>query len=183
MKAELLDHSYDRQTEPYRDLQFSPPNHLVSNGVCIANLEDRSAQIAQPLEDDSSIDLQIVPAHSAIRILKRHKSRSVQQPTMMSFSIVLYGLRSISEDVGRFCQACDVYLQDPRGCDRNVPYCNPHYLRTEQNDCLTTFEIQNSNTGAVVTQLQHTDGLDALIAPMQMGEISTPLNLKTSLFP
>ena len=70
-----------------------------------------------------------------------------------------------------FCQASEVYLQDPHGCDRNVLYCNPHCLSSSETERRTTFELQESNVNVVITQLHHSDTLDALVTSRRLGEL------------
>ncbi len=59
-----------------------------------------------------------------------------------SLWIIIYGLAYLYEDLGDFFQDYDIYLQDPRGCDRDVRYCNPHRLSSiDLASCPMTSEL------------------------------------------
>jgi SWI/SNF-related matrix-associated actin-dependent regulator of chromatin subfamily A3 len=175
---QFLTHSTERPV-----LQYSPPDRLMSGACIIGKIEDRSAQILQTLHEDSSLDMQIVLAQR--RVVKPPKRRFGQALNAMLFSVILYGPENIAEDVGQFCQDCDIYLQDPHDheCDRNVVYDNPHCLSSSDGQRRMTFELYRHSGDAVITEVHRTDTLEALIAPRWLGEISTPSALQTDLFP
>lgn len=113
----------------------------------------------------------------------RVKSPSRQRRTPTPLSAILYGPKWLSEDIGTFCQESEIYLQDPRGCDRNVLYCNPHRLSSDHGVCCTTFELQRASADVVVTQLHIADALDVFSAPRVLCELETPYQLRTRLLP
>lgn len=51
-------------------------------------------------------------------------------------SVVLYGLKELSVDLGKALQDLSLYLQDPRNTERDLPYWNPH--RFSNPDSLRT---------------------------------------------
>jgi len=54
---------------------------------------------------------------------------SVQCPSRpCRLNIIIYGPSDLSDEIGGAFQECDIYLQDPIGCSRDVRYCNPHRL-------------------------------------------------------
>jgi SWI/SNF-related matrix-associated actin-dependent regulator of chromatin subfamily A3 len=107
--------------------------------------------------------------------------RACQKGSLTPISAILYGPEWLSEDIGAFCQDSEIYLQDPLGCDRDVLYCNPHRLSSDQGVCCTTFELQRASTDVIVTNLHIADVLDVLSAPRTLGEVETPRWLKTKL--
>jgi SWI/SNF-related matrix-associated actin-dependent regulator of chromatin subfamily A3 len=140
----------------------------------VGRFDDRSAEILRVICEDPLVNLQL--------ILPRAKY-SRQRGSLVALSAILYGPRWLSEDIGAFCQDSEMYLQDPLGCDRDVPYCNPHRLSSDQAACCTTFELQRASTEVVVTKLSIEDALDVLSAPRVLGELETPRWLKTPLLP
>jgi SWI/SNF-related matrix-associated actin-dependent regulator of chromatin subfamily A3 len=171
-------HSIDHQT-----LLYFPPDHLTSSGYVVGKIQERSAQILQTLHEDVSIDVQIVLSQRQKSITKLQKRQFDQVLGLVSFSVVLYGPETIAEDVGQFCQDCDVYLQDPHDCNRNVVYSNPHSLSPLDGQRLMTSELHRHRGGAVITEVHRTDTLHALLAPRSLDEINTPSGLRTDLFP
>jgi hypothetical protein len=107
--------------------------------------------------------------------------RPRQKGILTLISAILYGPKSLYEDIGSFCEESEIYLQDPLDCDRDVPYCNPHRLSSDQDACYTTFELQRASPDVVVTQLHIADALDVFSTPKVLGELETPRHLKTEL--
>jgi SWI/SNF-related matrix-associated actin-dependent regulator of chromatin subfamily A3 len=175
---QFLLHSIEQQT-----LLYLPPDRLTSSGCTIGKIEERSAQILQTLHEDSSIDLQIVLPQRQKSITKPQKRPLDHSLDLLSFSVILYGPENIAEDVGQFCQDCDIYLQDPHNCDRNVVYSNPHSLSPLDSQHLMTLELQRQIGDVVITEVHRADTLGALLAPRWLREISTPPGLRTDLFP
>lgn len=64
------------------------------------------------------------------------RPRALGRTRRSSLNIILYGPADLSGPIFDFVQECNdhlddetkIYLQDPVGCDRNVPYCNPQRL-------------------------------------------------------
>lgn len=149
---------------------FSPPNQLICKEACIGRFDDRSAEILRAVCEDPLVDLQLM-----------HGKRPRQKGSPTPISAILYGPKWLSEDIGAFCQDSEIYLQDPLGCDRDVLYCNPHRLSSDEHACYTTFELQRASTNAIVTKLHVSDALDILSTPRVLGEVATPRWLKTEL--
>lgn len=147
---------------------------MIFDGAWVGRFDDRSAAILRGICEDSPIDLQL--------ILMRAKHPR-QRGSLASISAILYGPKWLSEDVSAFCQDSEIYLQDPLGCDRDVLYCNPHRLSSNEVACCTTFELQIASSDGVVTRLHIADALDFLNAPRALGELETPRWLKTKLLP
>ncbi|KAL1798026.1 hypothetical protein ACET3X_004632 [Alternaria dauci] len=153
-------------------LAFLPPDQVTYDGSWVGRFDDRSAEILRAICEDPLVDLQLV-----LMPAKHPRLKGSLTPV----SAILYGPRWLSEDIGTFCQDCEIYLQDPLGCDRDVPYCNPHRLSSDQGADCTTFELRKASADVVVTQLHIADALDILSAPRVLSELDTPRWLKTEL--
>jgi SWI/SNF-related matrix-associated actin-dependent regulator of chromatin subfamily A3 len=151
---------------------FLPPNQLIYKETCIGRFDDRSAEILCVICEDPLVELQLM----LTRVTRLH-----QRGSLPSLSAILYGPKWLSEDIGAFCQDSEIYLQDPLGCDRDVLYCNPHRISSDQDVCCTTFELERASTDVVVTNLHIADALDVLSSPRTLGEVQTPRWLKTKL--
>ncbi|KAK3376276.1 SNF2 family N-terminal domain-containing protein, partial [Lasiosphaeria ovina] len=86
--------------------------------------------VFEELLGQASLRLQAFCAASDVHSQPTGQSRLRFGPVAVpcSLSIIVYGPWDLCEDVGEFFQDLDMYLQDPRGCDMDVKYCNPHRL-------------------------------------------------------
>jgi hypothetical protein len=141
-------------------------------------LEQRSADILQALLDDGAIHLQILLAP---RLGSDSTGRSDVKGNTLSSAVWVnvYGPADLSNDIGDFFQSCDLYLQDPVECDRNVPYINPHCMATEEEPPMT-FDLQLSS-GQTSSKIMEPDFLDTLVTPLRLPELDTPQGLRTEL--
>ena len=153
-------------------LGFLPPNQLIYKEVCVGRFDGRSAEILCVICEDPLVELQL----TLTRVKRPH-----QRGSLPSISAILYGPKWLSEHIGTFCQDSEIYLQDPLGCDRDVLYCNPHRISSDQGVCCTTFELERASIDVVVTNLHIADALDVLSASRTLGEMETPRWLKTKL--
>ncbi|OCL01572.1 hypothetical protein AOQ84DRAFT_401724 [Glonium stellatum] len=91
------------------------------------------------------------------------RTRDQLSQTTCSLSIIIYGSEDLFEDVGRFFQDWGLFLRDPRNCDRNVRYRNPHRLSARYSEeCPMTLDTNDS---------LHTDQVDDLRSPEGLLEI------------
>lgn len=74
--------------------------------------------------------------------------------------IILYGPKSSVDSVGLFTEQCLYNLQDPYGCDRNVPYINPHRLSSLFDDPPMTYAMQQP--GNIMVETFKKAAVDAL---------------------
>lgn len=72
----------------------------------------------------------------------------------MSYSRKLFG------DVGNFLQEYKMFLQDPRGCDRNVRYRNPHRISGLDEEAPMTFKLTFESAAPLA--LEAPDPVDVL---------------------
>ncbi|CAI6332927.1 unnamed protein product [Periconia digitata] len=100
-----------------------------------------------------------------------------------SLSVVIYGPMRLYEDVGRFCQACDYFLQDPINASRNVLYRNSHRISGMDQIAPKTFELRPSSVVKnIETQPEmetFDDFLSQLNAKSNVPEADDPPCLKT----
>lgn len=157
---------------PGGELLF-PPNSsaidLVGNGK----------EILRVLWQDGTLQLQVM-LHPSSKTTTTQK-RNTNDTHTLPVSIIVYGPIEAFEHVGRFFDECELFLQDPFGCDRNVPYHNPHRL-TSNDAPRMTFELGSCPMQRKrVTELHYSDFLDDLISPESLPELPTPPSLHTSL--
>ncbi|KIY01312.1 uncharacterized protein Z520_02864 [Fonsecaea multimorphosa CBS 102226] len=56
-------------------------------------------------------------------------------------SLIIYGPNNMATHVGDWLDSLKMYLQVPRGCDRDVPYINPHCLVSNQQPMIYTHQF------------------------------------------
>ncbi|KAF2108445.1 P-loop containing nucleoside triphosphate hydrolase protein [Lophiotrema nucula] len=82
-------------------------------------------------------------------------------------SVVVYGPMRLYEDVGRFCQSCDLSLQDPLNATLDVSYRNPHRIPATSETPVNLYTLEGFMNG--------------LNASADMLEEDTPTLLETPL--
>ncbi len=101
-------------------------------------------------------------------------------------SIIVYGPGSLIDNVGGFFQDVEMYLQDPKGCDTNLKYCNPHRLSSLHiDDCPMTFDLDRPGANIDQTLFQNmsaeSDVLDVLDTQEHLPEAPQPELILPSL--
>lgn len=69
------------------------------------------------------------------------RSRQSRLTPSLRLHIILYGPPTFAEHVSFFASRCNLFLQHPWHCDRNVPYQNPQCLSPKNTDTLFTFDL------------------------------------------
>ena len=86
------------------------------------------------------------------------------------------------ESVGDFIAKCDLYLQDPLHCDRNVPYHNPHLLSTSTGEPVFTSSFLPSDVTVCIEGLNSKPDLFSLLkSDVSLPESPAPQCLLTAL--
>jgi hypothetical protein len=122
------------------DLQFSPPNSLnLLEGGEFGCLEERIAVILATLAAQTGIRFQTYAYVIKRRARTKHMKgkKTGQYDLQYQMDAIIYGPEELCEDVGEYLARCDMFLQDPHQCDRDVPYRNPHVLRLSQEATMT----------------------------------------------
>jgi hypothetical protein len=136
-------------------------------------------------ESESGIELQVTCHRDQAAVLARSRApKFVDHGISCTISIIIYGPLEMCNEVGEYFQLNQIYLQDPRDCDRNVRYCNPHRLSSaDLHSCLWTSEL-HTETGQLieVTAIAPQPTLlDAIDSHEDLPETVQPGILKTEL--
>ncbi|EXJ71754.1 uncharacterized protein A1O5_05564 [Cladophialophora psammophila CBS 110553] len=127
------------------DLHFEPPNSLLLTpaGREFGCLEERTAKILATLAGESRVAFQIYGYVTKRRAnTKDAKGKSGQNDLQYLLNAIIYGPRELGQGIGDFLVKCKMFLQDPLGCDRDVPYLNPHLLsRTEEVVMISSLKV------------------------------------------
>lgn len=115
-------------------------------------------------------------------IASKHRIASPQIPQQQRLGIILYGPADMAEAVGNWLDKCQIYLQMPENCDRNVPYSNPHCLSFSDKDKAMTFELVSRELCVDSAQLHDsTDILTELENQEPLAEAAQPFLITTTL--
>ena len=101
-----------------------------------------------------------------------------------SLNIIIYGPADLEDGIGQFLAQHQMYLQDPIGCERRVPYKNPHILPLEDEDVVMTDSVDNplGNLGVELLEIGP-DLLAELVKDEEvLSETEPPSVVTTPLF-
>jgi SWI/SNF-related matrix-associated actin-dependent regulator of chromatin subfamily A3 len=169
---------------------FQNPNTLVSaaesDSACFEISCIEASAILAELDSAAEITTQLyclleLDPQFFAKSKGRQKVRTSQT---WSLNAILYGPVALEETVGDFLSKRRVYLQDPIGCDRNVPYQNPHILPPETEDVIMTGSLEKMPGSVEIEQLEV--GPDLLAQLMEnedpLDETDAPAGVTTPLF-
>lgn len=89
----------------------------------------------------------------------------------------------MSDTIGDFISQCDMYLQDPLHCERNVPYQNPHILFPLKEELVLTASLVATPISVSIEPIVvRPDLFDLLKSERLYPEAEQPEDLKTSLY-
>ena len=102
----------------------------------VAYLDTKTASILSTLQRDQEIRLQafVIPPNRD-QAMPRKSQRPSTNTTRIAthcLCVNIYGSSSLGEALGAFASRCKLFLQDPRNCDRNVEYLNPHRMPLQE---------------------------------------------------
>jgi SWI/SNF-related matrix-associated actin-dependent regulator of chromatin subfamily A3 len=115
----------------------------------------------------------------------RQNGRRRGKPTQSWFlNIILFGGEDLGERLGEYLSKHKMYLQDPLGCERCVPYRNPHIIQPDPGDTLMTDSFDSALGDIEIERLEA--GPDLLAQLMEddipLPETEAPDIVKTALF-
>jgi hypothetical protein len=106
-----------------------------------------------------------------------------KHPARIFLCVIFYGVIEDFEDVGEFFQECQMYLQDPFHCDRDVKYMNPHMLCSQEEEPITTASITPESITCLVGNVTSQIDLFAVLRNEDnIEEAETPMAIETPLF-
>jgi SWI/SNF-related matrix-associated actin-dependent regulator of chromatin subfamily A3 len=116
-----------------------------ATGQEILQLPQRMSQVLATLSQNANAEFQFLlqqDEHERPSMQKK-PFRDGEPPYTPKLCIILYGSADVATVVGDWLDQCQLYLQLPHGCDRNVRYLNPHCLSPGDENRRMTFDIEN----------------------------------------
>ena len=148
---------------------------IWSQGRVIGSLQEECGHILAELMCQSEM---VVQLHCVVVSASQGLKHTDQN---MKLYANLYGPRSFSADTGYFLEKCQVYLQHPKSCDRDVPYVNPHHLVDPEATVLWTQHLSAQLYG-LDDFISPSDLLADLTSEEALPEAKVPSVLQTELF-
>ncbi|KAI3324876.1 SNF2 family N-terminal domain-containing protein [Xylariaceae sp. AK1471] len=190
-ECELAPGSLPTEQEP--SLPFLPARLDSCRGFSLivgtcprGNISTQHSQLLQAILDEPTVLLQVSCTLDDTDRNKPKRIRNTSRIVPCSLDIILYGPLSLSEELGNFFQSYDIYLQDPRHCDWDVRYCNPHRLSSADAMSLPmTSEINGMvntmETATLEFMPERSDLLAILDTNEELPEARQPDAIKTLL--
>ena len=148
----------------------------------IGNLDDLTAEVLVTLSLQSGFVLQCRASLKQCAHARTDRAPFVTKQTPIELAVILYGPTECFEEVGNFLLKCNLYLQDPDGCDLVVRYRNPQSLWGMDDN-----EVRMTQTAVPDTKRDFesfhnpSDLLKGLEYAQELSEASQPSALKTVL--
>lgn len=158
----------------------------ADDGDALASLRSRDARILRILVADPEITLQIFldPSTDNQAVFGNHPQSSLQsrQAWTQCLCVNIYGPAELFDHVGTFASKCQLYLQDPRHCDRNVEYRNPHRMPFEEAVYTKSLQLQVPNPDSSTIEIREPmDMFRDIGLEEELAETESPRLLITSL--
>lgn len=130
-------------------------------------------------------DYSVSPTSATVLGRFQNNGKTARCP-LLEVNVVLYGPPDAFESIGIFATRCNIYLQHPRHCNRNVPYHNPHCLSLQDRESLFTYGLETQLKLAGPAPIETTaNPIDIFLDARQQEhllEAIPPSDLHTSLY-
>jgi hypothetical protein len=170
---------------------FTPPREVrnCSTGDVVGRLDNYAGEVLSKITADGELALQLTISASPVVA-----ESDIKTPKgAVGFArIILYGPRNRFSDVGDFMTKCGYYLEDPCGCDRNVPYMNPQCLFSVHEQPPMTFDVpplQQNNLDDfiptpcdILAEFETTDRIEEAAIPTALCTTLKPYVASTSTY-
>ena len=156
----------------------------AADGSEVGTLAERPAKILHALAEIESLNIQLYGQFRCEQARCGRKNRKAAEKELQSLlCIIIYGPFHLFEAVGDFVSQCEMYLQDPLHCDRDVPYRNPHLLSgLDEEPPMTSSFIHHRVSLAVEKASTRPDLFALLRSEDPLPESLAPPALATTLY-
>lgn len=156
----------------------------AADGSEFGTLGERQANILHELEEADGINFQLYCQINGEEALGGGKFRKGAEKELQHFlCTIMYGPLRLFDAIGEYVSECELYLQDPLHCNRDVPYRNPHLLSGLDEEPPMTFSFNQPSVPLEVEGLASRLDLFAQLRsedPLQ--ETAAPPALRTMLY-
>ena len=161
--------------------------HILGESQEFGCLDIRTGEVLGRLRAESGISLQIscVMTTSKPGIWPYQQLHGREWQSEATLCVNIYGPEILFEDIGAFASKCMLFLQDPRNCDREVIYRNPHRLAFGTSSM--TYTRSEPSHGTLSPEIEDFGGS---LDPFDISDLTKDLPetepakiLRTSLYP
>ena len=160
---------------------LSLPASSLDGTRCVGRLQnERSAQIIRRLQDEADLSLQyychcryVGPSRTS------RPSKRAKLAIICELFVVVYGKAYMFDAIGAFLNSCNLYLQHPGNCDRDVEYRNPHLLSRNEKVVMTS-SLRSTERYFDCLETP-SDTFDQFVTTKILHEAETPRALVTKL--
>ncbi|KAJ8067482.1 hypothetical protein OCU04_004826 [Sclerotinia nivalis] len=168
-------------------VRLDQSNQLLRLDTCqvVGKIDGKYSKIFHTLKD---MNLASTQSYCTVEIQDEKTQRKIfdygkKHSTKIFLCVIFYGVIEAFEDVGEFFQECQMYLQDPFHCDRDVKYMNPHMLRSQEEEPVTTASITSESITCLAGNVSSQVDLFAVLRNEDnIEEAETPMAIETPLF-
>lgn len=142
----------------------------------IGKIDEKARQCLFQLADEEGVHIQFT-------IYKADNTGSYQKQKARSVAdacAIIYGPEDLADGVGEFLDKSGFCLQDPFGCELDVPYKNPHCLSTLFEEAPLTSDLSEPEVNPTTT-FSVSDSLQAFQTNDVLPEWEQPNLIKTRL--
>jgi hypothetical protein len=143
-----------------------------------------NGQMIQGLLDEASLELFVSCVVEDTQTTEAPKRSFGPSTVPCALQITVYGPLDIFDEIGTWFEDYQVFLQDPQQCHRNVRYCNPHRLSSDDARS-STYLLDIVSQGSTFLHLeivtQQPDLLDELSSHDNLEETPQPSAIKREL--
>ncbi|TVY84850.1 DNA repair protein RAD5A, partial [Lachnellula suecica] len=143
-------------------LSFARPDRLFQIGKDLAfgEVNDRTAKILSNIGLEEHMNFQIYCKTINKRAARNKKTGRKPGANELQYvmNVVIYGPEDLCDPVGDYLTQCNICLQTPLLCDRDVPYQNPQIL-CRSTEVVLTSTLLYSRPEPEVEKLVSSDGL------------------------
>jgi SWI/SNF-related matrix-associated actin-dependent regulator of chromatin subfamily A3 len=139
-----------------------------TDGFQVAKLLSITVQVLRTLSSEACVEFQFwLSPQQQFGDQQNHRTEELAgKGAVLSdrrLSVILYGSNNMATHVGEWLDDMKMYLQIPGGCDRDVPYMNPHCLASYQESTVYTSELPSDlSVNGLKGQEPHSDAFPDL---------------------
>lgn len=167
-------------------LIFSKPDMLYQVGqeTRFGELDDRTSEILASLSTEDSICFQISCQTINQRAARGTKGSRKPGANEIQYimNAIIYGPAELFDPVGEYLTKCNVDLQDPLSCDRNVVYSNPHILSRSNEIVMTDSLLSLASAPDVEKVIAQEDLFSELSSDSHLALTDAPDAIMTPLY-
>ena len=125
---------------PQPPIRFEPPRtiHRGVSDELAGSLDEYGSGLLRGLAADDELVLQFLLSSTPITPIPERRQ---PKDDFQFLGVIIYGPKRRLSDVGDFVNQAGCYLDDPVGCERNVPYVNPQCLFSLHEQPPMTFAL------------------------------------------